>query len=162
MISITNHFYSDSRDSRSNTGSRKSSSEEISDQRGGVKETDPEPPAAISSPKANPRESPKTQPNMVMVEETGRREAHDFNLNLEEFLQLDSLPLLTVSSVPYYEFFFLFKEINHNLSYFYRMAGEAKAINPVLDFLNGFVVTLLLMLMTLADLPYRMSSLKIL
>lgn len=93
-----NNFFLDSRDSRSNTESRKSSSEEISVQRGMSKEAEPEPPAANSSPKAEPRESPKAETDLAPAEDANRTENHDFNFNLEDFLQLDNLPLLTVSN----------------------------------------------------------------
>ncbi|EEB20270.1 eukaryotic translation initiation factor 4E transporter, putative [Pediculus humanus corporis] len=85
-------------DSKSNTGSRKSSAEEISVSRNGNKKSDKEieseMPTASSSPKADQLEPQKTEGENSSAENTERTGNHDF-LNLEDFLQLDNLPLLT-------------------------------------------------------------------
>lgn len=105
LLAITAVLYyavADSKDSKSNTGSRKSSSEEISVLKGGngevagSKEVAADSLAENSLQKADLRESPKAESEPVPAEETERTENRDFNLNLEDFLQLDNLPLLSV------------------------------------------------------------------
>ncbi|KAL0266371.1 UNVERIFIED_CONTAM: hypothetical protein PYX00_008932 [Menopon gallinae] len=89
------------KDSKSNTGSRKSSSEEISVLKGGSGEAagskEVEGDSLVENPpqKADLRESPKAESETVPAEETETTENRDFNLNLEDFLQLDNLPLLS-------------------------------------------------------------------
>lgn len=62
------------------------------------KEAEPEPPTASSSPKVEAPEAQKAGPENITTGETERTDNPDF-LNLEDFLQLDNLPLLTVSNV---------------------------------------------------------------
>ena len=57
-------------------------------------------PTASSSPKADQLEPQKTEGENSSAENTERTGNHDF-LNLEDFLQLDNLPLLTVGSTNF-------------------------------------------------------------